>query len=82
MIGNKVLVLMRKRQETASGIAIPTQWRTVEQWGEVKSVGDKVTTIKEGDLVFVESTQGTHFAKGEDDFIILEEDKVKAKLEE
>ncbi len=82
-INSNVLVRMKQRDtETKGGIYIPERARTVEQWGVVIAAGEKCEEVAAGDLVFVSSTQGTHYSNKEGDFIIVREDAIKCKLVE
>ena len=82
-LGNRVVVRMRNRQEKSSGgIHIPERAQETEVWGEVKAVGPKVAHLKEEDLVYVTGLQGTHFVEGGVDYVLVDEPKILAKLEE
>lgn len=83
MIGNKIQVRLKNRDEVSKGgIAIPERAQRVEEWGEVVSAGPDCKDLKVGDLVFIGPTQGTHYRdRSGTDYIIVEESKVQAKLE-
>lgn len=81
-IKNKVLVRLKPRvEESKGGIAIPKIAQEVEEWGVAVRVGGEVEHISGGDIVFVKSTQGTHYREGGEDFIVIEDFRVLCKIE-
>lgn len=65
--------------KSAGGIEIPEQVQTTEEWGTVKALGPKCEHIESGDRVFIDAHTGTHITSGGQDFILLEEKRVKAR---
>jgi len=83
MIGNKLQIALRQRDQVSKGgIVIPERAQRIEEWGEVVSAGPECKELKEGDLVFVTPTQGTHYRSSGIDYILVEENKITAKIEE
>lgn len=62
-IEDKVVVeVMKKDERTVSGLYIPdTAEKEPQTYGTVISVGDKVTTIKEGDVILAAKHGGQAF---------------------
>ena len=79
-INKRIVVRMLPPQEQEGMFWIPESSRESNEFGVVISVSDDCEIIESEDYVFVSKTQGTHYRVGGDDFIILPESKVQARV--
>lgn len=82
--------LEEKEEKTAGGILLPDSAQEKPQEAEVVAVGpgkkdDKgkpiAMEVKVGDIVITSKWGGTEFKVGGDEFIIVSEDEILAKIE-
>lgn len=79
-IRDRIAVQMLPREtRTAGGLHIPEVSQTTHEWGKVLAAGEQVKEIQQGDEVYVNPRQGTHFTAGGQDFIMLRESEVLAR---
>lgn len=78
-------VLVRRVEEatkTASGIFIPDSSKEKPAEGEVVAIGtDKELTVKVGDKVLFEKWGGTEVKVGDEDLLIMKEEKILGILQ-
>ena len=79
-INKRIVVRMLPPQEQEGMFWIPEGSRETNEFGVVVSVSDDCEIIESEDYVFVSKTQGTHYRVGEQDFILLPESKVQARI--
>ena len=83
-MGARVLVkILEQESVTSGGILLPESAKEKPQEGLVEAVGtadDMMTDLKEGDRVLFVKYSGTEIKRGDDTFLILNEDDVLARL--
>ena len=67
---------------STGGIAIPQRAQRAEEWGTVENHGDKCENLTTGDRVYIAAHLGTHYIEDGRDFILIDEQKIIAKLED
>ena len=91
-LGERVVIKPIERDETrSSGIILPDTAKEKPQEGEVKAVGPGRNTddgksripmeIKVGDRVIYSKFAGTEYKEGDEDYLILRESDILAKLD-
>jgi chaperonin GroES len=83
-LGERLLVLREEVEETSSGGIILTEsYQEKPNQGEVKAIGDDVTTVKVGDtIVFGKYSSNEILQVDDDELIIMELKDVKAVIYE
>ena len=81
-LGERLLVLREEVEATSSGGIILTEsYQEKPNQGEVKAIGDDVTTVKVGDtIVFGKYSSNETLQVDDDELIILELKDVKAVI--
>ena len=81
-LGERLLVLREEVEETSSGGIILTEsYQEKPNQGEVKAIGDDVTTVKVGDtIVFGKYSSNEILQVDDDELIIMELKDVKAVI--
>ena len=80
-VGSRIIVTPKQREETTeSGIILSQMKEEVPTSGEVFSVGNKVKDIKVGDTVMFEQHGFTYFPYKGEEYFIMYEQSVIAKL--
>lgn len=67
------------KDTTDGGLIVPDSVKQVNNKGVVVSIGDKVTKVKEGDVVFRVKDWGTEFAMAGEQYFMMEESAILAK---
>ena len=79
---NKVLIAMNQSDEvTSGGLVLPKNSIEVSQFGTVVKAGDSCKIVASGQQVFVSPTQGTLVKFNGMNFVLIEEDKLIAKVD-
>jgi len=76
-------VVMQAEQaeaKTASGIYLPDKAQEKPKEAKVIAVGPDVKTVKVGDIVIYEEFAGTNVKIGQDEYAIVKEEKILAKV--
>jgi len=83
-MGARVLVkILEQESVTSGGILLPESAKEKPQEGLVEAVGtadDMMTDLKEGDRVLFAKYSGTEIKRGDDTYLILNEDDILARL--
>ena len=82
-LGKRILIKQTEQEEvTKSGIVLPgTASKEKPIIGEVLAVGKKIEEVSVGDKVIFEKYAGTEVKDGEETYLILEKDTVRAIVE-
>lgn len=80
-INRNLLVRLKAREDISQGgIHIPTAAQEAEDWGVVVAVGEEVEDLAPDEVIFVRKSSGTHYTERGEDFVIIEENRVLAKI--
>lgn len=79
---DRVVIRAKKKEETtASGFVLATSdTKDRPQSGEVLAVGPDVTAVQAGDMVIFKEYIPTNFTHENEDFLILKEEDILAKI--
>lgn len=81
-LGSKVLIKMQIGQEvTKTGIILAAKKENKPIVATVISIGNKVTTVKNNDEVIVSRYIGTQIKYDNEEYVILDEKEILARLE-
>lgn len=67
------------KDKTDGGLIVPDSVRKVNNKGTITSVGDKVTKVKEGDVVYRVKDWGQEFSSGNEQYFMMDESAILAK---
>ena len=71
---------IKREKRTASGIYITSKEEKEKNQGRVLEVGPSVKDVKTGDVVIFENYKSTTFKFDNDDYMLIKEEDVLAKL--
>lgn len=81
-LGNRVVLQKRIAKETTkSGIILPDSAKEKPQEATVVALGSATTQVSEGDRVVYSQYAGTEIKLGEEEYMIVSEDDIIAKVE-
>ena len=77
---NVLLQLIEKETQSLGGIHIPEIAQKDSIWGIVRAHGEDVPNwVEDGDTVLILRESGTHFRQSNQDFVMVDWGKIKAK---
>lgn len=80
-IFSKIIVKRKEMEMTAGGLYIPESSETMKATeGEVVAVGDEVSALKVGDIVFWGKYSGATFERDGKKYLMMNEEDVIAKV--
>lgn len=81
-LGSKVLIKMQIGQEvTKTGIILTAKKENKPIMATVIEIGDKVTNVKNNDEIIVSRYIGTQIKYDNEEYVILDEKEILARLE-
>lgn len=80
-LGLNIIVRMLPPEEREGRIVLPEFSKETQEFGVVMGVASRCRFIEKDDWVYVSRTQGAHYRVGGQDYIIVHEEKIHAKVE-